>query len=67
MPSSVKDLQQELAEQEAVVTEALEVLEEAYAPETTRGEAMEAISSAIDILSGEESEEAEEEEEEEEE
>ena len=57
MPSSIKDLQQELSEQESTINDAVEVLEAAYTPEATRSDMVEAISAALDILSDEEEEE----------
>ena len=53
MPS-VKEVQAEVDEQDAIITAAVEVLEAAYTPEATRADLVEAVSGAIDILTGEE-------------
>ena len=60
MPS-IKELQEELAEQEATITEVTDILEAAYTPEATRADLVEAVSDALDILTGEEESESEEE------
>ena len=52
--ASVKEVQAEVDEQDAIITQAVEVLEAVYTPEATRADLVEAVSEAIDILTGEE-------------
>jgi hypothetical protein len=52
MPSN-KELQNLTDEQQETITNAREILEEAYAPEATRADLVEAVKEAIDVLSGE--------------
>jgi hypothetical protein len=59
MPS-IKELQEELAEQEATITEVTDILEAVYTPEASRADLVEAVSDALDILAGEEESESEE-------
>ena len=54
-------LQDELDEQQETIDNAVEVLEEAYTPEASRADLVNAVSQALDILSGEEEEEEEDE------
>jgi hypothetical protein len=62
--ASNTELQEQIDDQEEMISQALEVLEESYTPEATRADLVSAVSGAIDVLSGEgESEEEEEEEE----
>jgi uncharacterized protein with ATP-grasp and redox domains len=63
MPSN-KELQQQIDDQDETMSQALEILNEAYTPEATRADLVSAVCDAIDILSGEEEPEQEEEEEE---
>jgi uncharacterized protein with ATP-grasp and redox domains len=58
--ATVKELQDQLDEQDGTIDQALEILEEAYSPEATRADLVAAVSAAIDVLSGEEEEEEEE-------
>jgi uncharacterized protein with ATP-grasp and redox domains len=50
-------LQDELDEQQDIIDKAVEVLEEAYTPEASRADLVNAVSQALDILSGEDEEE----------
>lgn len=50
-------LQDQLDEQQELIDNAVSVLEEAYTPEATRADLVDAVSQALDILSGEEGEE----------
>ena len=50
-------LQDELDEQQETIDNAVEVLEEAYTPEASRADLVNAVSQALDILSGEDEEE----------
>jgi hypothetical protein len=50
-------LQDQLDEQQELIDNAVEVLEEAYTPEASRADLVNAVSQALDILSGEEEEE----------
>lgn len=50
-------LQDELDEQQDIIDNAVEVLEEAYTPEASRADLVNAVSQALDILSGEDEEE----------
>ena len=54
-------LQDQLDEQQEVIDNAVEILEEAYTPEASRADLVNAVSQALDILSGEEEEEEEDE------
>ena len=46
-------LQDQLDEQQEMIDNAVEVLEEAYTPEASRADLVNAVSQALDILSGE--------------
>jgi hypothetical protein len=50
-------LQDELDEQQEMIDNAVDVLEEAYTPEASRADLVNAVSEALDILSGEDEEE----------
>ncbi len=50
-------LQDELDEQQETIDNAVDVLEEAYTPEASRADLVNAVSQALDILSGEDEEE----------
>ena len=50
-------LQDQLDEQQDTIDNAVEVLEEAYTPEASRADLVNAVSQALDILSGEDAEE----------
>jgi hypothetical protein len=50
-------LQDQLDEQQETIDNAVEVLEEAYTPEASRADLVNAVSQALDILSGEDEEE----------
>ena len=65
MPST-KELQSEIDEQTDTITEAVEILEAVYTPESTRSDLVEAVADALAVLSGDAEEEGEEDEEEEE-
>jgi uncharacterized protein with ATP-grasp and redox domains len=56
MANSIADLQETIDEQQETIDQALEILEDAYTPEATRADLVEAMSQAIDVLSGEEEE-----------
>ena len=47
-------LQDEIDDLQDTIDQALEILEDAYAPEATRADLVTAVSSAIDILSSDE-------------
>ena len=64
--STEKALQEEIDDQQDTIDQAIEILEDAYTPEATRAELVEAVSQAIDVLSGEAPEGTEKEEDEEE-
>ena len=51
--ASVKELQEQLDDQQEVLDQVSEILESAYTPEASRGDMVEAISEALDVLSGE--------------
>jgi hypothetical protein len=51
--ASVKELQEQLDDQQEVLDQVSEILESAYTPEANRGDMVEAISEALDVLSGE--------------
>ncbi len=51
--ASVKELQEQLDDQQEVLDQVSEILEGAYTPEASRGDMVEAISEALDVLSGE--------------
>jgi uncharacterized protein with ATP-grasp and redox domains len=51
------ELQDQLDEQQETIDNAVEVLEEAYTPEASRADLVNAVSQALDILSGEDEEE----------
>jgi hypothetical protein len=55
MPSN-KELQDQLDDQAETISQACEILEDAYTPEATRADLVAAVSQAIDVLSGEEGE-----------
>lgn len=61
--STEKALQEEIDDQQDTIDQAIEILEGAYTPEATRAELVDAVSQAIDVLSGEEPEPEEEDEE----
>jgi len=50
-------LQDQLDEQQETIDNAVEVLAEAYTPEASRADLVNAVSQALDILSGEDEEE----------
>jgi uncharacterized protein with ATP-grasp and redox domains len=56
MPSTVKDLKDELDELQGTVDDAVEILQDAYQPEATRADLVTAVSQALDLLNGEEDE-----------
>jgi hypothetical protein len=56
MPSTVKDLKDELDELQGTVDDAVEILQDAYQPEATRADLVTAVSQALDLLNGEEGE-----------
>lgn len=56
MPSTVKDLKDELDELQRTVDDAVEILQDAYQPEATRADLVTAVSQALDLLNGEEGE-----------
>ena len=51
--ASMKELQEQLDDQQEVIDQVSELLESAYTPEASRGDMVEAISEALDVLSGE--------------
>ena len=51
--ASMKELQEQLDDQQEVIDQVSEILESAYTPEASRGDMVEAISEALDVLSGE--------------
>ena len=51
--ASMKELQEQLDDQQEVLDQVSEILESAYTPEASRGDMVEAISEALDVLSGE--------------
>jgi hypothetical protein len=51
--ASIKELQEQLDDQQEVIDQVSEILESAYTPEASRGDMVEAISEALDVLSGE--------------
>jgi hypothetical protein len=51
--ASLKELQEQLDDQQEVIDQVSEILESAYTPEASRGDMVEAISEALDVLSGE--------------
>ena len=51
--ASMKELQEQLDDQQQVIDQVSEILESAYTPEASRGDMVEAISEALDVLSGE--------------
>ena len=51
--ASMKELQEQLDDQQEVMDSVSEILESAYTPEASRGDMVEAISEALDVLSGE--------------
>lgn len=53
-------LQDQLDDQQETIDNAVDVLEEAYTPEASRADLVNAVSQALDILSGEEENEDEE-------
>jgi hypothetical protein len=53
MPSTVKDLKDELDELQGTVDDAVEILQDAYQPEATRADLVTAVSQALDLLNGE--------------
>jgi hypothetical protein len=57
MATTLKDLQDEIDAQQAIIDNAREILEDAYSPESTRATLVAAVSEALDVLSGEEEEE----------
>lgn len=61
--ASNKELQEQLDEQEETISQARDILEDAYTPEATRADLVSAVSEALDVLSGEGAEEEEEEDE----
>lgn len=56
MPSTLKELKDELDELQGTVEDAVEILQDAYQPEATRADLVTAVSQALDLLSGEEEE-----------
>jgi hypothetical protein len=62
MATTLKELQEQIDEQQDAIDQARAILEDAYEPAATRTELVEAISQALDVLSGVEEEEEEEEE-----
>jgi hypothetical protein len=58
--ASNKELQDQLDDQAETISQACEILEDAYTPEATRADLVAAVSDAIDVLSGEAAEEGEE-------
>jgi len=66
MASTVKELQDQIDAQQDTIDEAREILENVYSPESERSDFVDAVSEALDVLSGEEEEEEEDEEEEDE-
>lgn len=63
MATTQKELQEQIDDQQDTIDQARAILEDAYTPEATRTDLVEAVSTAIDILAGESEEEEEEEEE----
>jgi hypothetical protein len=53
MATNSKELQAQIEEQEEMIGDALDVLQEAYTPKASRADLVDAVSNAIDILSGE--------------
>jgi hypothetical protein len=51
--ASMTELQEQLDDQQEVIDQVSEILESAYTPEASRGDMVEAISEALDVLSGE--------------
>ena len=51
--ASMKELQEQLDDQQEVIDQVSEILESAYTPEASQGDMVEAISEALDVLSGE--------------
>ena len=49
--ASMKELQEQLDDQQEVIDQVSEILESAYTPEASRGDMVEAISEAHDVLS----------------
>ena len=54
--ASMKELQDQLDDQQEVLDQATAILEEAYTPEATRADLVEAVSDALDVLTGEDEE-----------
>jgi len=59
MPTSMKDLQDQIDDLQETIDQANDILEDAYTPEATRADLVSAVSDALDLLSGEEEEEEE--------
>ncbi len=57
MARSMKEVQADLDELQDSVGDAVALLEDAYTPEATRADLVDAVSQALDLLSGEEEEE----------
>jgi len=59
MPSTLKELKDELDELQGNVDDAVAILEDAYTPAATRADLVSAVSEALDLLAAEEEEEEE--------